>query len=525
MKTFIHNSVAGYFRALCLVFGLFAFLSNANAQTNFNVDLQKVLPQAKSESIEDFETGNFLQFDWQTGGTLPWLITNASPYEGTYCARSGDINDSQESWLSLTYDVYSPENITFWYRVSSEANYDFLTFYIDNVSMGSWSGTVPWSLATYPVTAGTHTFKWRYNKDVSVSTGEDAAFIDYITFPPMEIAALFSSDTTIICEGDVVLFYDESVGPITQWSWIFEGGTPAISTEQNPIVGYANAGSYSVLLEVTDGVESSVLYMENYITVGAVPAICPPPTGITYLCASWGNSSYNTVGLTGITLYDWLLTPVEAGTVSGTGKNVTVIWASDFLGVATLKAAGVNYCGIGTYSNPLTITRYLPTVTLAPFADVSISTPPFTLTGGAPSGGTYSGPGVSGNTFNPAVAGLGTHTITYTYTDLNLCENSAENTITVTQVTGISGNSFSTAISVMPNPNNGTFRVTINIPEATTVDLKVFNSLNEIVFESKDVLINNDFTQDLDLKNVSNGIYYLQVSGKDINQVKKIIIQ
>ncbi len=525
MKTLMQTSFTGYFKVLYLLFGLFAFILNANAQTNLNVDLQKVLPQSKTESIEDFETGNFLQFDWQTGGTLPWLITDVTPYEGAFCARSGDINDNQESWISLTYDVYSADNITFWYRVSSEANYDYLKFYIDNVELGSWSGTVPWAQATYPVTAGNHTFKWRFNKDVSVSTGEDAGFVDYITFPPMEIEALFTSDTTVICEGDVVLFSDESVGPITQWTWIFEGGTPSISNEQNPIVGYANAGSYSVLLEVSDGVETSTIYMENYITVGAVPAICPPPTGITYLCASWGNSSYNSVGLTGITLYNWLLTPVEAGTVSGTGKNVTVIWANDFLGVATLKVAGVNYCGIGTYSNPLTITRYLPTVTLAPFANVSITTPPFTLTGGAPNGGAYSGPGVSGNTFSPAVAGLGTHTITYTYTDLNLCENFADNTITVTEITGISGNSYNGAINVMPNPNNGFFRVTIFIPETTTVDLKVFNSLNELVYESKDVVVNNDYSQDIELKNVARGIYYLQVTGKDLHQVKKIIVQ
>lgn len=525
MKTLLHTSHAGKLSALILIFGLFIFLSNATAQNTANVDLQKIYPQAKTESIEDFETGNFTQFDWQTGGTQPWLISDVTPYEGLYCAKSGDINDNQESWISLTYDVYSPENISFWYRVSSEANYDYLTFYIDNVSIDSWAGIVPWTQASYPVTAGTHTFKWRYNKDVSVSTGEDAAFIDYIVFPPMELEALFTSDTTVICEGDVVQFFDESIGPINQWSWIFEGGTPGTSTLQNPVVGYANEGSYDVLLEVTDGIESAQIYMANYITVGAVPAICPSPTGITYLCASWGNSSYNTVGLTGITLYNWLLEPAEAGTISGTGKNVTAIWAEDFLGVATLKVAGVNYCGIGVYSNPLTITRYLPTVTLPAFPDVSIGTPPFALTGGSPSGGTYSGPGVSNGIFSPAVAGLGTHTITYTYTDLNLCENFAENSITVTEFTGISGNSVTSGISIQPNPSHGKFNVKINLPEITTVDLKVFNSLNEMVYESNDVVIHLNFSQEINLGNLAQGIYYLQVSTDGMRQVKKLIIQ
>jgi PKD repeat protein len=524
MKKFLHAVVNGTLPTWGLILGLLFFLSNATAQNNLNIDLQKVYPGAKTESIEDFETGNFSQFEWQFGGTLPWLVTNTNPYQGSYCARSGVITHNQDSFMSLTYNVYAPANITFYYRVESEANYDYLKFSIDNVELGSWSGNVPWAQASYPVTAGTHTFKWRYFKDVSVSTGADAAFIDYIVFPPMEIQALFTSDTTVICQGDVVHFMDQSVGPINQWSWIFEGGTPGTSTMQNPIVGYSTAGSYDVLLEVTDGVETSQVYMANYITVGAVPAICPAPTGITYLCASWGNSSYNTVGLTGITLYEWLLSPVEAGTVSGTGKNVTVVWENNFLGTATLKVAGVNYCGTGVYSNPLTITRYLPNVTLNAFPDVSITTPPFTLTGGSPSGGIYSGPGVSSGIFSPAVAGLGTHTITYTYTDLNLCENSAQNTITVTEITGIAGNNISSEVNIYPNPGNGNFYLNIYLPKTSAVDLKVLNSLNEVVYESKNMVADQKLTHNLDLNHCPAGIYYVHITSPDNQWIKKVIL-
>ncbi|WP_159447552.1 SdrD B-like domain-containing protein [Maribacter arcticus] len=82
----------------------------------------------------------------------------------------------------------------------------------------------------------------------------------------------------------------------------------------------------------------------------------------------------------------------------------------------------------------------LPTVTLAPFANVLNTDPAFTLTGGLPSGtnGTYSGPGVgvNGTTFNPANAGVGTHPITYSYTDANGCTNSATRNITVTTAIG-----------------------------------------------------------------------------------------
>ncbi len=50
---------------------------------------------------------------------------------------------------------------------------------------------------------------------------------------------------------------------------------------------------------------------------------------------------------------------------------------------------------------------------------VKTTDPAFTLTGGLPSGGTYSGPGVLGGVFTPSVAGVGTHTITYTFTEFD----------------------------------------------------------------------------------------------------------
>lgn len=53
-----------------------------------------------------------------------------------------------------------------------------------------------------------------------------------------------------------------------------------------------------------------------------------------------------------------------------------------------------------------------------------------TLTG-SPSGGIFSGSGVTGNTFSPVSAGTGTFTITYTYTDGNGCTNSTAQTTTV----------------------------------------------------------------------------------------------
>ncbi|MBK7939682.1 MAG: hypothetical protein IPJ82_22500 [Lewinellaceae bacterium] len=72
-----------------------------------------------------------------------------------------------------------------------------------------------------------------------------------------------------------------------------------------------------------------------------------------------------------------------------------------------------------------------PAVTCPEDLTVNSSDPAFSLSGGSPVGGTYSGPGVSGGLFTPAVAGGGNHTITYSYTTAAGCSGSCTFTITV----------------------------------------------------------------------------------------------
>lgn len=137
---------------------------------------------------EDFETGDFTHHAWTHSGNANWTISPESPFEGSYSARSGDVADNQKSDLSVTYEVLADDSIHFCYRVSSEESYDFLRFYIDNIKVAEWSGDVAWSNAVFSVGSGLHTFRWSYEKDITVSNGEDAAWIDDIIFPPVDIS-------------------------------------------------------------------------------------------------------------------------------------------------------------------------------------------------------------------------------------------------------------------------------------------------------------------------------------------------
>jgi len=147
-----------------------------------NTTLDFTLPELLAE---DFETAGFMAYPWVMGGNADWTIDDVNPYEGSYSARSGTVSHNQQSDLEVTVEVTAASDISFWYKVSSESNYDYLRFYIDGIQIESWAGTVSWSQFTYPVASGSRTFKWSYTKDGSVSTGDDAGWVDYIEFPTL----------------------------------------------------------------------------------------------------------------------------------------------------------------------------------------------------------------------------------------------------------------------------------------------------------------------------------------------------
>ena len=154
---------------------------------NFNATagaytVNKLEPITLGLILEDFETGNFNAFGW-TMGTYPWTIDSSTYHSGNYAARSGSITHSQSSTMEIIRILSSAGTLSFWYKISSEANYDFLKFSVDGTVQGSWSGTVDWTQVSFTIPAGQHTFKWAYTKDASESSGSDCAWIDDIIFP------------------------------------------------------------------------------------------------------------------------------------------------------------------------------------------------------------------------------------------------------------------------------------------------------------------------------------------------------
>jgi len=114
-----------------------------------------------------------------TEGDADWFDQTATAYFDGDAAQSGVISDEQSSLIQTT--VTGEGTFSFYWKVSSEDNYDFLEFYIDGVLQDSISGLVDWHQMTYPITdPGSHTMEWRYVKDWSESVGVDSGWVDLV---------------------------------------------------------------------------------------------------------------------------------------------------------------------------------------------------------------------------------------------------------------------------------------------------------------------------------------------------------
>ena len=114
-------------------------------------------------------------------GTQPWTFDAAGGRTGG-AMRSGVIGNSATSVATVTQTLTTAATFSFWYRVSSEASYDFLRVTLDGVNILSAAGTVGWTQVTRNVAAGAHTIVFTYSKDTSNAVGSDAAWVDDLAF-------------------------------------------------------------------------------------------------------------------------------------------------------------------------------------------------------------------------------------------------------------------------------------------------------------------------------------------------------
>ena len=129
---------------------------------------------------DGFESGDFSGAGWEHGSPA-WTIDNTDSETGTYSATATGLN-GQETSLRLRV-ICGEGQVQFSRKVSSEASYDYLRFYLDGELAASWSGELDWLTVAFSVSAGLHDFRWVYEKDVSDAAGDDRAWIDDVSWP------------------------------------------------------------------------------------------------------------------------------------------------------------------------------------------------------------------------------------------------------------------------------------------------------------------------------------------------------
>lgn len=146
---------------------------------------------------ESFEASTFKVFPWINISPVPWVIDPNTSIDGGISARSGAISHSSSSSLVIRTVYSADDSVRFYYKVSSEPNYDFLAFKLNGTEVFKTSGELPWNKKSVAVHAGLNTLEWVYRKDNSVSEGSDCAWLDLIDFAQNSSVSYIQKDLQV----------------------------------------------------------------------------------------------------------------------------------------------------------------------------------------------------------------------------------------------------------------------------------------------------------------------------------------
>ncbi len=310
----------------------------------------------------------------------------------------------------------------------------------------------------------------------------------------------FGAAPAAVCTGETVSVTDASVGTITSWDWDFgPGATPATATGIGPhTVSYASAGTKTITLTVNGG--GTVTHDVTVTGTPAAPIITAG--GPTTFCAG------NSVTLT---------SSAASGNTWSNGQTTSSITVSN-AGTYTVTTSN-GTCSSAASAGTTVVVNPNPTVAFAAIADLCLDDPAFSLNQGTPAGGTYSGVGVSGGQFNPAIAGTGVSTLTYSVTDGNGCTGTASIDVQVDDCAGIKENELS-FVSIYPNPSNGLF--TVDAGKLIIEHIVVYDSKGRVVRELKD---SKNTTVKMNISDLANGAYTIKVIAAGVRQTVPIVLE
>lgn len=247
----------------------------------------------------DQSLGNITSWSWVFTGGSPSTSTQQNPsitfntpgphnVTLTVSNASGGSAGHQETInidpLPTANFTYTVDNLTLTFTNTSQNATDYFWEFGDGGESTDFEPTYTYS------DAGNYVVKLHATNHC----GTVIKTFTVTTFP----AAMFSAEPTVGCAPLVVQMINESSNNSISYQWSFPGGSPAASTQANPLVLYTVPGVYTITLTAFNSVGFTSFTQTNYITVGTVPA-----PGFTFssngLTVTFTNTSVNG------TTYNW----------------------------------------------------------------------------------------------------------------------------------------------------------------------------------------------------------------------------
>ncbi|MEI7726912.1 MAG: T9SS type A sorting domain-containing protein, partial [Bacteroidota bacterium] len=481
--------------------------------------------------VEDWETGNFNKFPWQfTNTAKPWTIDPVIKYEGNYSARSGVITDNESSGLFIEYNVSMDDSISFFRRVSTQPIKDVLKFYIDDAVVGLWSNFTDTTFRryAYPVMAGPHTFKWVYEKNNATSMGLDAAWTDFIVFPPRYRTTASAGGDADICAGDIYQLHGmadsfDSVSWSTNGTGVFSNTTildPVYTPSPQDIM------DGMVRLKLTahgfNSIDTNSMMLMIYITptasAGGNGSVC---NGMAYPLTGATANAYNSL--------HW------ESKGDGAFDNATILNPIYTPGVQDKLAGSVKlkFNAIGSSSCPLASDSLLLTIHALPQIDLGKDTMTcanavVVLNATHPNASSYLW--LPSQKTTPTItvdsAGIGLHSsnIRVIVTDQNGCVGK-DSVMVSFKVCGGIDELAGVSVQVFPNPNSGIFTLEVKTMKQEKLDVTILTPTGETVYTRRGIMVSGVSSEKIDISRLSQGTYMLQVSNGTGSILRKIIVQ
>jgi PKD repeat protein len=302
---------------------------NGTVQDGANVNLLVMFEEGTTNPISNYTPG--VTYD------MSLIIVQASSKNGFQTVVLKTSDDTQAG--SVAGVAGSTATVTFQNRS-----------YVNHTSASNSQGTFNFKWTAPATDEGDVKFYMASNKtnNNGNSSGDDIFLSQHLISPVVSTAPVssFNSSATTICANNSVTYTNTSTGNQVGIIWSFQGGTPSTSTDQNPVVFYANPGNFTTTLSVTDGANastsSSTIDVQNCASVDKndkdLLVVYPNPTSDKLSLKNINTSKYNSIkliDLSGKTVKSWKineesenldLSDIQAGSylIKVLGKSETI---------------------------------------------------------------------------------------------------------------------------------------------------------------------------------------------------------